>query len=401
MNKLTLRDIAPSELTGKRVLVRVDYNVDLDDNNQVGCGDRITATLPTLNYLLDAKAKIILVSHLGRPNGVDESLRLDPVASYLSKLINKPVQKLNDSIGDDVSRAVNSMKNGDIVMLENIRFYPEEEKCDEEFSKKLASLCDVYINDAFGTAHRRHSSTAGVCQYVPVSAAGFLIEQEINYLGKALAEPKRPFVAIVGGSKVSTKIGILDHLIGKVDKIIVGGAMIFTFYKALGYQVGRSLVEDDKLDLARDIIELAKKNNCKLILPIDIVVAKEVKEKAAIQTVDHTAIPKDMMGLDIGPLSIKQIGDELSDTKTVLWNGPMGVFELDRFATGTKGVAYLLAYLTTRGTTTIVGGGDSAAALDKFGLNRQMSHVSTGGGASLEFLEGKELPGIASLSDKK
>lgn len=400
MNKKSLRDLRPSQLNGKRVLVRVDYNVDLDEKGEVGCDDRIVASLATVQYLIHNKAKIILVSHLGRPKGAEDSLRLDPVARRLSALLNRPVKKLNDSVGPEVEKAVQSMAPGEIIMLENIRFYKEEEANDPEFTKKLAALCDIYVNDAFGTAHRAHASTAGIAQYVPIAVAGFLIEQEAEFLGNILSNPQHPFAAILGGSKVSTKIGLIEHLLDKVDMLVLGGAMIFTFYKAQGLEIGKSLVEEDKVPLALRIMEKAKQNGCQLILPVDVVASKVFSKDASPTIVDINAIPKEMMGLDIGPKSIALIENSIGTAKTILWNGPMGVFEMDQFATGTKALAEFLAQQTEKGVATIVGGGDSSAALEKFGLTEKMTHVSTGGGASLEFLEGKELPGIAALNDK-
>jgi phosphoglycerate kinase len=341
---------------------------------------------------------VILTSHFGRPKGVDESLRLTPVAARLSELLGKPVKKFDDCIGDEVTQAVAAMENGDVAVLENVRFYAEEEKNDPEFAKQLASVADLYVNDAFGTAHRAHASTEGVTHHLP-SVAGYLIEKELKFLQGAIEEPKRPLAAIVGGSKVSSKIGVIEALLDKCDKLLLGGGMIFTFYKARGLNVGKSLVEEDKLELARELEAKAKQKGVAFLLPTDVIVADKFAPDAEAKTVSINEIPDGWMGLDIGPDSVKVFQDALGDCKTVIWNGPMGVFEFEKFAAGTKAIALTLADLTKTGAITIIGGGDSVAAVEQLNLGEQMSHISTGGGASLELLEGKVLPGIAALDD--
>jgi phosphoglycerate kinase len=397
--KQTLANLTSSELAGKKVLVRVDFNVPQDATGAITDDTRIRAALPTIQHLTNTGAKVILTSHLGRPKGVTESLRLDPIAARLSDLLGQPVVKCDDCIGDDVAAKVGSLGNGGIALLENVRFYPEEEKNDPEFARKLASVADMYVNDAFGTAHRAHASTEGVTKYLSPSAAGFLLDKELQYLSGAIDSPKRPLAAIVGGSKVSSKIGVIEALLGKVDKLLLGGGMIFTFYKARGLAVGKSLVEEDKLDLARSLEAIAKERGVQFLLPTDVVVADDFKPDANSQTVSINSIPDGWMGLDIGPDSIKVFQDALADCQTVIWNGPMGVFEFDKFAVGTEAIAHTLSGLTGKGAITIIGGGDSVAAVEKVGVAEQMSHISTGGGASLELLEGKVLPGIAALND--
>jgi phosphoglycerate kinase len=399
MPKQTLANLHSDDLAGKKVLVRVDFNVPQDDSGAITDDTRIRAALPTIKYLTEAGAKAILVSHLGRPKGVTEKLRLTPIAVRLSELLGAPVVKTDDSIGDDVIAAIASVPNGGVVLLENIRFYPEEEKNDREFAQKLAALADLYVNDAFGTAHRAHASTEGVAEFLQPAVAGFLLDKELQYLSGAINAPQRPLVAIVGGSKVSSKIGVIDALLEKVDKLIIGGGMIFTFYKARGLSVGKSLVEEDKLDLAKSLEAKAKERGVELLLPSDVVVADNFKPDANAQTVGIDAIPDGWMGLDIGPDSIALFQTALADCKTVIWNGPMGVFEFDKFAVGTEAIARTLAEITATGAITIIGGGDSVAAVEKVGVAEQMSHISTGGGASLELLEGKILPGIAALND--
>ncbi|MGE5707367.1 MAG: phosphoglycerate kinase [Bacteroidota bacterium] len=391
--KKTIQDL--KNLTGKRVLVRVDFNVPMKDG-KITDDTRIRAALPTIEFLRKAGARVILVSHLGRPKGVTESLRLDPVAVRLGELLNTKVQKANDSIGPEVEKMVQGLKDGEVLLLENIRFYPEEEKNDKEFAKKLASLAEIYVNDAFGTAHRAHASTAGVADYLP-GVAGFLMQKEIETMGKALENPDHPFVAIIGGAKVSSKIGVIENLLKKVDHLLVGGGMIFTFYRAMGYQTGNSLVEEDKIDLAKKLLE---QGGQKLVLPSDVVIADSIEAPKADGVVDAKAIPAGKLGVDIGPKSIEQFKNLLANAKTVVWNGPMGVFENPAFAKGTEEVAKALAEATKKGAITIVGGGDSVAAVEKMKVADQMTHVSTGGGASLEFLEGLELPGVACLEDK-
>jgi phosphoglycerate kinase len=399
VSKKTVADLSASDLSGKRVLVRVDFNVPLD-NGSITDDTRIRAALPTIQYLTSKGAKVILTSHFGRPNGkVNESMRLTPVATRLSELLGKPVKKFDDCIGDEVAQGVAELQNGDVALLENVRFYAEEEENDPEFAKKLASVADLYVNDAFGTAHRAHASTEGVTHYLP-SVAGYLIEKELKFLQGAIEEPKRPLAAIVGGSKVSSKIGVIEALLDKCDKLLLGGGMIFTFYKARGLNVGKSLVEEDKLELARALEAKAKEKGVAFLLPTDVIIADKFAPDAEAKTVSINDIPDGWMGLDIGPDSIKVFQEALGDCKTVIWNGPMGVFEFEKFAAGTKAIALTLADLTKTGTITIIGGGDSVAAVEQLNLGEQMSHISTGGGASLELLEGKVLPGIAALNDK-
>ncbi|MCD6518776.1 MAG: phosphoglycerate kinase [Anaerolineae bacterium] len=391
MNKKTIRDISWS---GKRALVRCDFNVPLDENRNITDDRRIRAALPTIKYLLEHGAAVILCSHLGRPKGkVVEELRLDPVAARLEELLGVPVKKLDDCIGPEVEKAVKEMKPGDVILLENLRFHPEERKNDPEFAKKLASLADVYVNDAFGTAHRAHASTAGVAAYLP-AVAGFLLEKEIAFLGGALENPKRPFVAILGGAKISDKIGVIENLLSKADTLLIGGGMANTFLKAKGYEMGDSLVEESSLSLAE---ELMKKAGDKLVLPVDVVVADAFSAEANKKVVPADGVEPGWRVLDIGPKTVELFASKIKGAGTVVWNGPMGVFELDPFAEGTFAIARVLA---ESGATTIIGGGDSAAAVEKAGLADKMTHISTGGGASLEFLEGKELPGIAALNDK-
>lgn len=399
MPKKTIANLSASDLSGKKVLVRADFNVPLD-NGSITDDTRIRAALPTIQELTGKGAKVILTSHFGRPKGkVNESMRLTPVAARLSELLGKEVKKTDDCIGDEVAAAVANMQDGDVLLLENVRFYAEEEANDPEFAKKLASVADLYVNDAFGTAHRAHASTEGVTKYLSPSVAGFLIEKELQYLQAAIESPQRPLAAIIGGSKVSSKIGVIETLLEKCDKLLIGGGMIFTFYKARGMNVGKSLVEEDKLELAKSLEAKAKEKGVALLLPTDVVVADNFAADANSQTVSVDNIPDGWMGLDIGPDSVKTFEDALADCKTVIWNGPMGVFEFDKFAVGTEAIARSLAALTKTGASTIIGGGDSVAAVEKVGVADQMSHISTGGGASLELLEGKELPGIAALDE--
>jgi phosphoglycerate kinase len=399
MAKKNLASLTAADLSGKKVLVRVDFNVPQDETGKITDDTRIRAALPTINYLIEAGARVILTSHFGRPKGVDEKLRLNPVAVRLSELLGKPVLKTDDCIGDEVAAQVNTLNNGDVALLENVRFYPEEEKNDPEFAKKLASLADIYVNDAFGTAHRAHASTEGVTKYLSPSVAGFLLDKELQYLSGAIDNPQRPLAAIVGGSKVSSKIGVIETLLDKVDVLLIGGGMIFTFYKARGLSVGKSLVEEDKLELARSLEAKAKERGVKLLLPTDVVVADAFAPDANTQTVNIENIPDGWLGLDIGPDSVKFFQAALADVKSVIWNGPMGVFEFEKFAVGTEAIAHTLADLTGKGTITIIGGGDSVAAVEKVGVAEKMSHISTGGGASLELLEGKVLPGIDALNE--
>lgn len=399
MSKKTLANLSSSDLSGKRALVRVDFNVPLDEAGNITDDTRIRAALPTIQDLMQKGAKVILVSHFGRPKGVDDKLRLTPVAKRLSELLSQEVIKCDDCIGEEVANKVAGMQNGGVLLLENVRFHPEEEKNNPQFAQQLAANADVYVNDAFGTAHRAHASTEGVTHYLSPSVAGYLMEKELKYLQGAIENPQRPLAAIIGGSKVSSKIGVIETLLDKCDKLLLGGGMIFTFYKARGLDVGKSLVEEDKLELAKSLEAKAKERGVDLLLPSDVVVADKFAADANAQTVSVDNIPSDGMGLDIGPDSVKMFQDALGDCKTVIWNGPMGVFEFDKFAVGTEAIARSLADLTKQGTTTIIGGGDSVAAVEKVGVAEQMSHISTGGGASLELLEGKELPGIAALND--
>ena len=395
MNKKTVKDI---DVNGKKVLVRCDFNVPLDaETGKITDNRRIRAALPTIQYLLDDNAKVILCSHLGRPKGeFNLKYSLKPVAEELSKLLNKDVKLAKDVIGESAKELTSNMKEGDIVLLENVRFHKEEEQNDPEYSKALASMAEIYVNDAFGTAHRAHSSTTGVADYLP-AVSGFLIEKELEFLGGALENPKHPFVAILGGAKVSDKIGVIENLLDKVDILIIGGGMAYTFYKAQGHHIGTSICEEDKLDLARSILEKAKQKGVELLLPVDNHVSSEYSNDGEEKIVNSTEIPDGFMGLDIGPKTIEKFEVAVKDAKTVVWNGPLGVCEFDKFATGTKAVATMLSKIDA---TTIIGGGDSAAAIEKLGLADKMTHISTGGGASLEFLEGKTLPGIACLQNK-
>jgi phosphoglycerate kinase len=399
VSKKSLASLSAADISGKRALVRVDFNVPVDDKGNITDDTRIRAALPTIQDLTQKGAKVILTSHFGRPKGVDEKLRLTPVAKRLAELLGQEVIKTDDCIGDDVAAKVAALDNGQVLLLENVRFYKEEEKNDREFARKLAANADFYVNDAFGTAHRAHASTEGVTEFLSPSVAGYLVEKELQYLQSAIEEPKRPLAAIIGGSKVSSKIGVIETLLEKCDKLIIGGGMIFTFYKARGLSVGKSLVEEDKLELAKSLEAKAKERGVALLLPTDIVSADKFAPDANATTVSIENIPADGMGLDIGPDSVKVFQAALADCKTVIWNGPMGVFEFDKFAAGTEAIAHTLAEIGKTGATTIIGGGDSVAAVEKVGLADQMSHISTGGGASLELLEGKVLPGIAALDE--
>ena len=395
MNKKTVRDI---DVKGKKVLVRCDFNVPLDENFNITDNRRIVGALPTIKYLLDNECKVILCSHLGRPKGqVKKEFSLAPVAKELSRLLGKEVKLAEDIIGPSAKELTSNMKDGEIVLLENVRFDAREEANDPEFAKELASMAEIYVNDAFGTAHRAHSSTAGVASYLP-AVAGFLMEKEINFLGTTLENPERPFMAILGGKKVSDKIGVIDSLLEKVDTLIIGGGMAYTFFKARGYNVGNSICELDKLDLATSLMEKAKAKGVKLMLPIDTKVGKEFKEDTESKTVSYKEIPDGWEGFDIGAETIKMYEEELSKAKTVIWNGPVGLFEFDQFAIGTNSIAKFLGSM--KDVTTIIGGGDSAAAIEKLGIGDKFTHISTGGGSSLEFLEGKKLPGVECLLDK-
>lgn len=411
MNKKTVKDI---DVRGKRVLVRVDFNVPLDADRNITDDRRIVAALPTIKYLIDNGARVILVSHLGRPKTDDsgqadaasrDKFNLDPVAAALQKLLGKPVTKIDDCIGDAAQAAAMSLKDGDVLLLENVRFYKAEEKNDPEFAEKLASLAELYVNDAFGTAHRAHASTEGVTKYLP-GVAGFLMEKELDYLGKAMENPERPFLAILGGVKVSDKIPVIDNLLNKVDQLIIGGAMAYTFFSAQGLSVGNSMVDQAGLELAKAALQKAKDRGIELLLPVDTVevelaadfdIPSGVPQNATITTAPTNAMLDGYRGLDIGPETIKLFSEKIKAARTVVWNGPMGVFEDPRFANGTLGIAEAMAECAG---TTIVGGGDSAAAVEQLGFASKIDHVSTGGGASLEFLEGKELPGVVCLQDK-
>jgi len=391
MNKKTVRDVS---VAGKRVIVRVDFNVPLAEGH-VADDTRIRAALPTVQFLLDEGARVILMSHLGRPKGqVKEEMRLGPVGERLSALLGRPMTALRDCVGPEVRAAAERLAEGEVLLLENLRFHPGEEKNDPAFARALASLAEVYVNDAFGTAHRAHASTVGVADYLP-AVAGFLVEKEIEFLGQALDSPARPFVTILGGAKISDKIGVVDHLLDKVDRLLVGGGMANTFLKAQGLEMGDSLVEDDALDTARDLLARA---GDRLLLPVDVVVADEFADDAASMTVAVENVPPGWRVLDIGPETVACFREALTGARTVVWNGPMGVFEFPNFARGTAALARALAGLEA---TTIVGGGDSAAAVRQAGLAEEMTHISTGGGASLDMLEGKTLPGLAALEDKK
>lgn len=394
MQTTSIRDL---DVAGKRVFVRVDFNVPVDDQNVITDDTRIRAALPTIIYLMEKGAKVILASHFGRPKGeVKEKYRLNHVAQRLSELLGKPVRKANDCIGEEPKRMIAEMKPGDVLLLENVRFHPGEEKNDPEFARQLAELADVYVNDAFGAAHRAHASTAGVAELLP-AAAGFLMEKEVEALSRVMSHPERPLLAIIGGAKVSDKIKLLENFLTKVDGLIIGGGMANTFLKAQGREVGKSLVEDEQLDFAQRLMEQARQRGVDLVLPVDVVIADRMAEDALTRTVSVDEVPADWLILDIGPQSVREFTQQINRARTIIWNGPMGVFELEPFAKGTEGVAKALAAAKA---TTVVGGGDSVAAVEKVGVADQITHISTGGGASLEFLEGRELPGVAALAAK-
>ncbi len=394
MNKKSVKDI---DVKGKVVFCRVDFNVPMKDG-QVTDDTRIRAALPTIEYLTEQGAKVVLASHLGRPNGeVVEELRLNAVAEKLQALSGKNVVKTDEAYGDTVKAEIAKLEEGGILLLENVRFYPGEEKNDPELAKAFADLADIYVNDAFGAAHRAHASTEGIAKHIP-AVAGFLMEKELEVLGKALSNPERPFTAIIGGAKVKDKIGVIQNLLDKVDNLIIGGGLAYTFIKSLGHDVGKSLLEKDKIDLAKSFLEQAKEKGVNFYMPVDVVVADDFSNDANIKVVPVDSIPSDWEGLDAGPKTREIYADVIKKSKLVIWNGPMGVFELDAFANGTKAVGEALA--EAEGTYSVIGGGDSAAAVEKFGLADKMSHISTGGGASLEFMEGKELPGVVALNDK-
>ena len=394
MNKKTIEDV---DVKGKKVIVRVDFNVPLDENKKITDDNRIVGALPTIKYLVGKGAKTILVSHLGRPKeGFEDKYSMKPTAVRLSELLGKEVIMAKDVIGEDAKAKAAALKDGEVLMLENVRFHKEETKNDATFSKELASMAEVYVNDAFGTAHRAHSSTAGLADYLP-AVCGYLIQKEIEVMGKALSHPERPFVAILGGAKVSDKIAVIENLIDKVDALIVGGGMAYTFFKAKGYSIGTSICEDDKVELAKSLLEKAASKGVKLLLPVDNILGKEFKNETERKVVDSDAIPDGWMGMDIGPKTVEEYASEIKNAKTVVWNGPMGVFEFSNFENGTKEVAKAVA---ESGSVSIIGGGDSAAAVEQLGFADKITHISTGGGASLEFLEGKVLPGIDVLLDK-
>ncbi|GIN62354.1 phosphoglycerate kinase [Robertmurraya siralis] len=394
MNKKSVKDI---DLKGKRVFCRVDFNVPMKDG-QITDETRIKAALPTIQYLVNAGAKVLLASHLGRPKGqVVEELRLTPVAKRLSELLGKEVKKTDEAYGEAVQAEVAKLNEGDVLLLENVRFYPGEEKNDPELAKSFAELADVYVNDAFGAAHRAHASTEGIAHHLP-AVSGLLMEKELDVLGKALSNPERPFTAIIGGAKVKDKIGVIDNLLEKVDNLIIGGGLAYTFVKAQGHEVGKSLLEADKIELAKEFMKKAEDKGVKFLMPVDVIVADDFSEDANTKVVPIEEIPADWEALDIGPKTSELYAKVIEDSKLVIWNGPMGVFELNKFAGGTRAVAESLA--EANDTYSVIGGGDSAAAVEKFHLADRMSHISTGGGASLEFMEGKELPGVVALNDK-
>lgn len=396
MEKMTLRDVG---LRGETVFCRVDFNVPLE-NGEITDDTRIRAAIPTIQYMIDQGAKIILASHLGRPDGkVVEALRLDPVAKRLSELLGRPIAKTVDVVGPAVKEAAARLEPGEILLIENVRFHPGEKKNDPELAKAFAELATIYVNDAFGAAHRAHASTEGVARRLEPAVAGFLMEKELEVLGEALEHPKRPFTAIIGGAKVKDKIGVIEHLLDKVDNLIVGGGLAYTFIKAKGYEIGRSLLDAEKIDLAKSFMKTAEEKGVKFYTPIDVVIADDFSENAKTKVVPIDQIPADWEALDIGPKTVQTYAEVIAASMLVVWNGPMGVFEMDTFANGTKGVAEALA--NANDTYSVIGGGDSAAAVEKFGLAEQMDHISTGGGASLELMEGKVLPGVAALTDKK
>ncbi|MGM2787878.1 phosphoglycerate kinase [Bacillus cereus group sp. Bce018] len=394
MNKKSIRDV---DLKGKRVFCRVDFNVPMKEG-KITDETRIRAALPTIQYLVEQGAKVILASHLGRPKGqAVEELRLTPVAARLGELLGKDVKKADEAFGPVAQEMVAAMNEGDVLVLENVRFYAGEEKNDAELAKEFAALADIFVNDAFGAAHRAHASTAGIADYLP-AVSGLLMEKELEVLGKALSNPERPFTAIIGGAKVKDKIGVIRHLLDKVDNLIIGGGLAYTFVKALGHEIGLSLCEDDKIELAKEFMQLAKEKDVNFYMPVDVVITEEFSETATTKIVGIDSIPSNWEGVDIGPKTREIYADVIKNSKLVVWNGPMGVFEMTPFAEGTKAVGQALA--DAEGTYSVIGGGDSAAAVEKFGMADKMSHISTGGGASLEFMEGKELPGVVCLNDK-
>ncbi len=402
MAKLTLEDlIKQNKISGKKILVRVDFNVPLNENRNITDDKRIVASLPTINAISNNGGKCILMSHLGRPKG-EKNIKysLNVVADRLSELIGRKVIFANDCIGEETNRLISEMNNGDILLLENLRFYKEEEKNDTEFAKKLASYGDVFVNDAFGTAHRAHASTEGITHFIKDCAAGFLMQKELKYLLSAIDNPIRPLIAILGGSKISGKIDVLENLLNIADTILIGGGMMFTFFKAMGLEIGKSLLEEDKIDLAKDVLQKAKEKNKNFILPLDMIITDKIDESSDTKTIDFDKMTNaEWIGVDIGPKTIEKFKEEILKGKTIIWNGPMGVFEINKFAKGTFAIAEVLAGATSKGAITIIGGGDSASAIAKANLQDKVTHVSTGGGASLELLEGKVLPGVAALSE--
>ena len=395
MNKKTIKDI---DLKDKKVLVRCDFNVPMDENQNITDNRRIVSAIPTIKYLLDQNCAVILCSHLGRPKGeVKPEYSLKPVATELSKQLGFEVIMAKDVIGEDATLKARNLKNGEVMLIENVRFHREETDNDPEFAKKLADMAEVFVNDAFGTAHRAHASTEGVTKYLP-AVSGFLIEKELKFLGEAIENPERPLISILGGSKVSDKIGVIESLLDKVDVLLIGGGMAYTFYKALGYKVGNSICEDDKIELAKELMQKAKNKNVKMLLPVDNKLGKEFAAQTETMIVDRDSIPDGWEGLDIGPKTIEVYSEELKNAKTIIWNGTVGVAEFELFADGTNALAKVLSEL--KDCTTIIGGGDTAAAIQKAGVSDKMTHVSTGGGASLEFIEGKKLPGIEALKNK-
>ncbi|HBG17528.1 MAG TPA: phosphoglycerate kinase [Firmicutes bacterium] len=395
MPKMTVKDL---QVQGKRVLVRVDFNVPVDDSGKITDDRRIKAAIPTIRRLVEGGGKVILVSHFGRPKGFDAKLRMDNIAKRLQELMGKKVTKVDDCIGEEVKKAVAAMNEGEIVLLENVRFYKEETANDPEFARQLAEVADLYVNDAFGAAHRAHASTEGVTKHLQPAAAGLLIEKELNIMGKAITDPERPLVSILGGAKVADKLGVITNLLNKVNTLLIGGGMAYTFLKAKGLEIGRSLLDAERIDFAKEMMEQAKVKGVKLLLPVDVVVTDDFKNPTMHKIVTVEAIPAALQGVDIGPETIKLFSEAIKEAKTVIWNGPMGVFENPDFAVGTNAIAKAMAEADA---TTIVGGGDSAAAVEQLGYAPQMTHISTGGGASLEFLEGKQLPGVVALTDKK
>jgi len=397
MEKLTISDL---EIEGKKILIRCDFNVPLDDKGRIVDDTRIQAALPTIRYALGRECRVILMSHLGRPKGkVDPKLSLKPVVERLGELLNLEVLMASDCVGPEVEKMTGELKGGEVLLLENLRFHSGEETNDETFAKQLASLADVFIQDAFGTVHRAHASTSGVPRHLP-SGAGFLLQKELKYLKQALEEPERPFLAILGGAKISTKIGVIKNLLPKVDSLILGGAMAYTFLRAENIETGNSMVEENKISTAGEILKQASKKKVTVLLPIDHIIANKVSQDAKSKEISEVTIPKGWIGVDIGSFSIKRFSSAIKSAKTILWNGPMGIFEIDKFSQGTRAIAEAIAEATKKGSISIVGGGDSVAAVTKMGLQDNVSHISTGGGAALEFLEGKELPGIVALKDK-